>query len=90
MPNGQAFCGFKGSKRSADIQAGPALDDGRWHTVQCVKTSSRITLVVDGRAFSKSVTVGSITNSEPLIIGSHGGDPSSSRAGSTKRTSASD
>jgi concanavalin A-like lectin/glucanase superfamily protein len=72
MPNGQAFCGFKGSKKSADIQAGPALDDGDWHTVQCVKTSSAIKLVVDGRTFSKSVTVGSITNGQPVIIGSHG------------------
>ena len=72
MPNGQAFCGFKGSRNSADIQAGPALDDGDWHTVQCVKTSSQIKLVVDGRTFSKSATVGSITNGEPVIIGSHG------------------
>jgi hypothetical protein len=72
MPNGQAYCGFKGSK-SASIQEGPALDDGDWHTVQCTKTSSQIKLVVDGETFSKSATVGSITNSEPVIIGSHGG-----------------
>jgi hypothetical protein len=73
QPTGQASCGFVGSLRSADLVAGPRLDDGRWHTVQCVKTTKEIRLVVDGRRFSKRASVGTISNSAPLLIGSRGG-----------------
>jgi hypothetical protein len=72
QPSGEASCGFKGTKSGA-LTAGPALNNGKWHTVQCVKTSSSIKLVVDGQTYSKSVKIGSITNSAPLVIGSHGG-----------------
>jgi concanavalin A-like lectin/glucanase superfamily protein len=71
QPNGKASCGFKGS-RSESLTAGPALNNGKWHTVQCVKTSSAIKLVVDGQAYSKSANIGSISNSAPVLIGSHG------------------
>ena len=39
------------SRARADTRddAGPAVNDGQWHTVQCVKTSSQIKVVVDGR-----------------------------------------
>jgi hypothetical protein len=53
--------------------AGPALNDGRWHTVQCVKTSSAITLIVDGQSFSQSATVGTIANTDSLVIGARPG-----------------
>ena len=72
QPNGKASCGFKG-KKSESITAGPALNNGKWHTVQCVKTSSSIKLIVDGQTYSKSINVGSISNSAPVLIGSHGG-----------------
>ena len=71
QPNGKASCGFKAPSRQ--LTAGPALNNGKWHTVQCVKTSSSIKLIVDGQTYSKSVKFGSITNSAPLVIGSHGG-----------------
>jgi concanavalin A-like lectin/glucanase superfamily protein len=73
QPTGQASCGFLGSTGSAELVAGPALDDGRWHTVQCVKTATSIRLVVDGRTFSKRARVGSISNHAPLVIGSRPG-----------------
>ena len=69
QPSGQASCGFIGSAGSSELIAGPALNDGRWHTVQCVKTASAIRLVVDGRSFSKAATVGSISNSADVAIG---------------------
>ena len=72
QPSGQASCGFKGSSGYAELIAGPSLKDGKWHTVQCVKTSSAIKVVVDGQTFSKSATLGSIANSEPVLIGAHG------------------
>jgi hypothetical protein len=73
QPTGQASCGFLGSTGEAEIVAGPALNDGRWHTVQCVKTATSIRLVVDGRTFSKHAKVGSISNHAPLVIGSRPG-----------------
>ncbi len=69
---GQASCGFKGT-RYAELVAGPPLNDGNWHTVTCVKTSSDIEIIVDGQTFSTPATVGPISNTAPVIIGSHPG-----------------
>jgi hypothetical protein len=73
---GVASCFFNGSAGKAVLTAGPNLADNAWHTLRCVKTSNAIQLVVDGQTFSKSVTVGSITNASPLSLGakSGGGD----------------
>jgi len=72
QPTGQASCGFKGTT-SSSLTRGPALNDGKWHTVQCVKTSSTIKLIVDGQTYSKAVSVGSISNTAPVVIGAHPG-----------------
>lgn len=72
QPSGQASCRFKGNK-SGELKAGPALNDGDWHTVQCVKTSSSIKLIVDGESHSKSIKVGAISTTDAVVIGSHGG-----------------
>ena len=71
--SGQASCGFKGSANYSELIAGPALNNGQWHTIQCVKTASAIKLVVDGQTFSKSATLGSMTNTDPVVIGSRPG-----------------
>jgi Concanavalin A-like lectin/glucanases superfamily len=73
QPSGQASCGFKGSSGYAEMTAGPRINDGRWHTVQCVKTSSAIQVVVDGQRTSKAANIGSIGNSESVIIGARPG-----------------
>lgn len=73
QPSGQASCGFNGSAGYSELIAGPSIKDGKWHTVQCVKTSSAIKVVVDGQTFSKTANVGSISNSEPVVIGAHPG-----------------
>jgi concanavalin A-like lectin/glucanase superfamily protein len=74
QPSGQASCGFLGSAgRDVELTAGPPLNDGRWHTVQCVKTTTAIRLVVDGRTFSKRAKIGSISNHAPLVIGARPG-----------------
>jgi concanavalin A-like lectin/glucanase superfamily protein len=73
QPSGQASCGFLGTKGSSELIAGPPLDDGRWHTVQCVKTTTAIRLVVDGRTFTKKANVGSISSHAPLTIGARPG-----------------
>jgi hypothetical protein len=73
QPSGQASCGFKGSVDHSELIAGPALDDGKWHTVQCVKTSAAIKVVVDGQTFSKAADVGSVANDAPVVIGARPG-----------------
>ena len=73
QPSGQASCGFKGSTAYAELIAGPALNDGQWHTVQCVKTSSEIKLVVDGQEFSRTTTIGTIANTDGVPIGARPG-----------------
>jgi hypothetical protein len=73
QPSGQASCGFKGSSGYAELTAGPSLKDGRWHTVQCVKTSSAIKVVVDGQAYSKTANIGTIANSDSVVVGARPG-----------------
>ena len=72
----QALCYFRGSSGSGTLQKGPTLADGKWHTISCYKTASAMQLTVDGTTYTKSVTIGSITNSAPLTLGakSTGGD----------------
>src|SRR5205823_3778414 len=65
--------GFNGSAGYAELITGPSLIDGRWHTIQCVKTSSAIKVIVDGQTFSKAATVGSIANTTPVVIGARPG-----------------
>jgi concanavalin A-like lectin/glucanase superfamily protein len=73
QPSGQASCGFNGSSNYGELMAGPAINDGKWHTVQCIKTASAINVVVDGVAFSKTVTIGSIANTDAVPIGARPG-----------------
>lgn len=73
QPSGQASCGFKGSAGYSELIAGPALNNGQWHVVRCVKTSSTIQLFVDGQTFSQAASVGSIANSESVVVGARPG-----------------
>jgi hypothetical protein len=69
LGTGQAFCHFQGSGGSNDVQDGPNLADGAWHTIQCVKRDSSVSLVVDGHTYSRNGAVGAIANTAPLSIG---------------------
>jgi len=73
QPSGQASCGFKGSRGYSELIAGPAVNNGQWHTVRCVKTSSSIQVVVDEKTFSKAATIGSIANTASVVIGARPG-----------------
>jgi hypothetical protein len=70
---GQASCGFEGTGGYAELVAGPAINDGQWHRVSCVKTSTAIEVVVDGQVFSKAAKIGSISNNSDVILGTHPG-----------------
>jgi hypothetical protein len=73
QPSGQASCGFKGSSGYSELTAGPALNNGQWHTVQCVKTATAIQVVVDGVKFPKAATLGAISNTDAMAIGARPG-----------------
>jgi hypothetical protein len=64
----RARCSFRGSSGRTTITKGPDLING-WHTVTCFKTSNQIGVTVDGATFTKSITIGSITNTSPVGIG---------------------
>ena len=70
---GQASCGFEGTSGYAELVAGPAINDGQWHTISCVKTATMIQVIVDGQTFSKAATIGSITNTTNVAIGARPG-----------------
>jgi hypothetical protein len=71
--SGQVSCGFKGTGGYTELIAGPAVNDGQWHTAQCVKTATAIEVVVDGQTFTKAASLGSISNTQALVIGAHPG-----------------
>jgi hypothetical protein len=71
--SGQASCGFHGSVGYSELAAGPALNDGRWHTIECVKTSTAIEVIVDGQTYSQAATIGTIANTDAVVIGARPG-----------------
>jgi hypothetical protein len=73
QPSGQATCGFNSSTNYLELTAGPALNNNQWHTVQCVKTSTGIQLVVDGQTFTKTGSMGTISNNVQVAVGAHPG-----------------
>jgi len=66
-----ALCFFSGALAHKQITAGPALNDGRWHTITCTKTANQITLIVDGGVVkTAAIQIGTITHKiTPLTIG---------------------
>ena len=74
QPGGQVSCGVAGSNRRTELtSSGARLDNGAWHKVQCIKTSTYVQLLVDGRSFRRDINIGSISNSSPVVIGAYPG-----------------
>jgi hypothetical protein len=70
IPSGLVQCLFRGSSGTVIVTAPHALNDGRWHTVQCVRTGAGVTLSADGSVVaSRAGRTGTIANSWPLSIG---------------------
>jgi hypothetical protein len=73
LASGKALRRLHGST-AAVIEGGTNLGNGT-HTVSCVKEADKVRLVVDGSTrASKSVHVGSIANSQPVILAAKPGD----------------
>jgi hypothetical protein len=75
LSSGYAHCYFKGSKgRGFGITKARVINNGAWHTIQCVKTATTVQVIVDGRAKTRTVTVGTISNTSHLFVGAKPGD----------------
>jgi laminin G domain protein len=70
QPNGKISCLFRGSSGSSTASSGTVrVNDGRWHTVRCERTSSSVVMKVDGVVTGRnSNATGSIANTKPLTI----------------------
>lgn len=68
--DGRALCNYRRtSSNKVQIVNGPRLNDGKWHTISCAKTSNSVTLTVDGASYSVTKSIGSIANSDSIIVG---------------------
>jgi hypothetical protein len=71
--NDKGYCQFRGSSGTVTLTAGPALDDNRWHRITCVKRAASVSLVVDGKRYTRPGRVGAIRNAASLTIGAKAG-----------------
>ena len=70
QPNGKISCLFRGSAGSSTASSGSVrVSDGQWHVVRCERTSSSVTMLVDGVVTGRNRNrTGSIANTRPLTI----------------------
>jgi hypothetical protein len=70
-PGGQFRCRFNGSLATIRMQLGPGINDGRWHTVSCIKRATYVEEIIDRVVVGhRNVAVGSIlTGNERISIG---------------------
>lgn len=72
---GKLLCVFKGTTAGGArvaVQRIANVDvvDGRAHTLQCRKTATSVTAVVDGRSFTTLKAAGSMANDQAVVLGS--------------------
>ena len=74
QPSGKITCLFRGSAGSSTGTSGTVrVNDGNWHTVRCERTSSMVTMLVDGRVTSRNRNAtGTISNTRPVTIAGKG------------------
>jgi hypothetical protein len=70
QPSGKISCLFRGSAGSSTASSGTVrVNDGAWHTVRCERTSSSVTMTVDGVVTGRNRNpTGTIANTKPLSI----------------------
>jgi len=72
-PNGQLTCVFRGTNSSGNFLrkqvVSGVLSDGQWHVVRCSRTSTGLTLNVDGKVVATAKgSTGNISNNRPISI----------------------
>jgi concanavalin A-like lectin/glucanase superfamily protein len=74
-PNGRINCVFRGHTSSGTlvrkaVQAPTATSDGAWHVATCTRTSTGLTLSIDGTVVGTAKgNTGTISNTRPVSIG---------------------
>ena len=74
-PNGRINCVFRGRNSSGTlvrkaVQSPTVTSDGAWHVATCTRTSTGVTLTIDGKAAGTAKgNTGSISNTRPITIG---------------------
>jgi hypothetical protein len=74
IPHGVLKCVFRGVNSSGkfirkELNSPTALNNGQWHTVRCERTSTKVTMTIDGTTtITANGQSGSITNTVPLTI----------------------
>jgi hypothetical protein len=66
---GRLHCVFQGSGGRVTTEAPPDVVDGKWHTLECIKTSNSVVARVDGRSYAQAGSAGSIANSSNVLVG---------------------
>lgn len=77
LRSGRGFCQFRGSAGMVTVSNGPNLANNQWHRITCTRTGNTVVLTVDGASWSKTGSIGSISNSSAVFIGAKntaGGD----------------
>ena len=74
-PNGRLTCVFRGTNSSGNFQrkqvvSPGVLSDGKWHVARCARTSTGLTLQIDGSVVATAKgSTGNISNTRPISIG---------------------
>lgn len=69
-PQGRPSCLFKGSIRRVATRVPTPINDNLWHVLTCVRTTDRVTVLVDGVEVNhQNGFTGSIDNTWPMTVG---------------------
>jgi hypothetical protein len=70
LPGGKLSCMFKTPSGTATAATPKGMvNDNQWHTVRCTKTSSSVTLVVDGQTYRANKPTGVLNNNKLWSLG---------------------
>jgi hypothetical protein len=72
---GKLHCFFRGDLATVNKVANRDIVDGNWHTLECAKTGEKVVAKVDGRAYAKTGSAGSIANGMNVMVGAKTVDP---------------
>lgn len=69
-PQGRPSCLFKGSIGRVATRVPTAINDNLWHVLTCVRTPTRVTVLVDGVEVNhQNGSTGTIDNQMPMTVG---------------------
>ena len=70
LPGGNVHCEYRGSKRDVNVWGGFNVVNGSWNRITCTKSSSGVTLKVNGSTqATSSRDPGTVSNSSALHVG---------------------